>query len=464
MTPRCLSPNAAQAGTPALVQALSESRERWRLLVHDTADLAFETDESGRFVLLAPEFVLGWPVDQLLGTPASALLFCAASAVADTLFDPFRTQHAVRGRRVWLRDASGLPACLLICAAPIAERPGAVRGIGIDVTAQEDREDGIAAALRRHETAGGLARRMREAALPFASLGIGLDALVRAVDAQGATLLLHEQDAPLRIAAAAGQPWAGSPQALNDAVLALCEQPPTWLVASTRQRIVEGRSLLLCGDTNHFIDRAVLALWRTQAAWSEAEAALAAALMQTIQPILEHEQIQRQTARMSRTDILTGLFNRQGLLAELARRFERLDRDGQPAVLMIVGLDKLAAINAASSLEGGDTVLRNAATLLRDVVRPTDLVARLGGDLFALWLDNADQFTAAERADQLCRRGIAAGDAGTAPVGVSIGLAVRASRSFESVESLLHRAWRALQASKRGGGGRWHVSTEEASP
>ena len=467
MTSRPLRDSVAE-GDPALAQALASSRERWRMLVHDGADLAFETDEAGRLILLTPEIVLGWPAERLIGTAASSLLFCAADPSRCSLFNPFATTRAVRGRRVWLRDVHGMPACMLISAAPVAERPGAVRGLGINVTEQEDQEGALAASLRQHEAALTLVRRMRGAALPFASLAVGLDELIRAIDAEGASLLLHDHDEPLRIAATAGQPWPGEPQILHNAVLELCEQPPMWLAESVRQSVAEGRSLLLCASTNHFIDRAVLALWRegawSEAAWSDNDARLAAALLQAIQPILEHEQIQRETARLSRTDVLTGLFNRQGFTAELSRRLERLDREGHPAALMMVGLDKLAAINASCSVERGDAALCRAAAQLRETVRPTDLVARLGGDLFGLWLDNADQFTAAERADTLARAGIVLEEREAQRLTVSIGIAVRASRSFESIDSLLQRAWQAMLASKRTGGGCWQVSSGEPYP
>ena len=470
-------------GSDAVLRAFSESRERWRMLVHEGADLAFETDAAGRLLLLAPEIVLGWPAERLLGKPADHLLYGAPdlgapdlngvpNAPAASLFNPFRTTRPVRGRRVWLRDAAGLPACLLISAAPVEGVAGAARGLGIDITEQEEEDAGLAATLQRYDAARALARRMRRAALPFASLAFGLGDLIRASDATGATLLLYEHEAPLRIAAQAGLAWPGPPEALQEPVLAVCAQAPTWLLETTRQVIACGQSLLLCAGTNHFLDRAVLALWRPQAGvqdarhigWSDAETALTTALLETVLPILEHEQIERETARLSRTDILTGLYNRQGLIAELPRRFERLDREGNPATLMVIGLDKLAGINTALDLAGGDAVLRDAAALLRDAVRPTDLVARVGGDLFALWLDNADQFTAAERADALSSKGVAVEDGKTAQVTLSIGLAVRASRSFESIESLMHRAWVAMQSVKRKGGGSWQVSDAEPSP
>ena len=50
--------------------ALLESRQRWRHLLSLAADLAFETDAEGRFVLMMPDCVLGWSADSLIGQPS----------------------------------------------------------------------------------------------------------------------------------------------------------------------------------------------------------------------------------------------------------------------------------------------------------------------------------------------------------------------------------------------------------
>ena len=126
-----------------------------------------------------------------------------------------------------------------------------------------------------------------------------------------------------------------------------------------------------------------------------------------VRMILDHDSIQREMARQARTDPLTGLLNRRAFMEELARRLDRLDREGLPGTLMFVDLDHFKQLNDARGHETGDAALCAIAALLRDTVRPADLVARLGGDEFALWLDGADDFSAAERAEHLRSRGAA---------------------------------------------------------
>ena len=56
------------APADALREALIESRQRWRDLVTMAADIVFETDAAGRFTFLAPDHVLGWSAETLLGS------------------------------------------------------------------------------------------------------------------------------------------------------------------------------------------------------------------------------------------------------------------------------------------------------------------------------------------------------------------------------------------------------------
>jgi diguanylate cyclase (GGDEF)-like protein len=161
-------------------------------------------------------------------------------------------------------------------------------------------------------------------------------------------------------------------------------------------------------------------------------------------------------------DTLTGLPNRRAFLTELARRIERLDRDGEPSTLLCANLDRFRALNARLGPAVGDSVLVAVAALLGSTLRPTDLIGRLGGDGFGMWLSGADHMTAAERAETLSLSVPAAvttllgqDDHG---IGISIGIAARNLGSFETVEMLVRRADRAMQAVKDGGRGHWRVA------
>jgi diguanylate cyclase len=109
----------------------------------------------------------------------------------------------------------------------------------------------------------------------------------------------------------------------------------------------------------------------------------------------------------SRQDALTGLANRRAFELALAREIDRVARSGEPALLLALDIDHFKRINDTHGHAAGDTVLRAVANALLDSVRPMDLVARVGGEEFAIVLPNcAAAFgeTVAERVRQRIER------------------------------------------------------------
>ena len=98
-------------------------------------------------------------------------------------------------------------------------------------------------------------------------------------------------------------------------------------------------------------------------------------------------------------DRLTGLPNRRWFLDEADRHIDRLEMDGVVGTLLLVDIDDLRRVNLALGRAQGDRVLVRMASQLRAMVRPSDLVARVGADEFAVWQNGMDHLTAAERAD-----------------------------------------------------------------
>lgn len=132
---------------------------------------------------------------------------------------------------------------------------------------------------------------------------------------------------------------------------------------------------------------------------------------------------------LSSRDPLTGLANRRAFELALAREVDRVARSGEPALLLALDIDHFKRVNDTHGHPAGDQVIQAVATALLDSVRPMDLVARVGGEEFAIILPNcASAFgeTVAERV----RRRVERMPVAIAPSGQQIGVTVSVGGAF----------------------------------
>ncbi|MGM0576804.1 MAG: diguanylate cyclase [Myxococcota bacterium] len=183
----------------------------------------------------------------------------------------------------------------------------------------------------------------------------------------------------------------------------------------------------------------------------------------------ELEELNDELARLARTDELTGLLNRRAFRKRVDNELRRSDRTGYPVSLFLVDLDYFKRINDTWGHATGDIVLRTLADVMRRSLRATDVVARFGGEEFAVLLLDTTGHDALRVAEKL-RSEIAhephMGVDGQAipPVTASIGVAV-AGETTHGLDELLHRADVALYAAKAAGRNRvvmWTPSVSKA--
>jgi diguanylate cyclase (GGDEF)-like protein/PAS domain S-box-containing protein len=447
----------------AMHAALLDSRQRWRDLVILSADIAFETDAQGRFVFLAPDPAIGWQASLLIGQPAALLLADAAGLPG---FDPFQPTVRTRGRRAWLRRPDGTPVCLSFSATPLHDDQGQIigaRGVGQDISEQDLHEGRLAATLRRSQVVEHILSCMHKEVQAPRMMKAALGALVTAMGAEGCVVIdLLGDGVQASFLHQVGVPSA----AVVHTAMSLVEATPTGIGDAMAN---DGRWTLVCPAQTSGSQTAALALWRGLGGrpWDADDRMLAAAVDSIIRVILQHEAMQRDITEQARTDPLTGLLNRRAFMDEMARRIERLAREGLPGTVLFVDLDGFKLLNDQCGHDVGDEALCLVADLLRDTVRPSDLVARLGGDEFAIWLDGADDLTAAERAEHLTitaprmLRELAGGH--DIRLGMSIGIATRWPDAREPLEETLQRADQAMYQAKRAGRGRWRAWRAEAA-
>jgi diguanylate cyclase (GGDEF)-like protein len=110
---------------------------------------------------------------------------------------------------------------------------------------------------------------------------------------------------------------------------------------------------------------------------------LATILNAEIEMQTHERQVEMAEAR-AEADSLTGLHNRAAWDRLLDIEEKRCQRYGNPAGVLLIDIDGLKAINDSEGHAAGDHILRRAAHVLQEAVRETDIVARIGGDEFAV--------------------------------------------------------------------------------
>ena len=172
--------------------------------------------------------------------------------------------------------------------------------------------------------------------------------------------------------------------------------------------------------------------------------------------VSEQRGLARQMSYQATHDALTGLVNRREFERRLEEAIETGQRGDGQHVLCYLDLDGFKGVNDTSGHLAGDSMLREVAKLLRDAVRDSDTVGRLGGDEFGMLLVGCPLEKARQIADDVCR---SVADHRFVwrdrifNIGVSVGL-VEISRESGTLEELLTAADSACYVAKKQGSGR----------
>lgn len=164
--------------------------------------------------------------------------------------------------------------------------------------------------------------------------------------------------------------------------------------------------------------------------------------------------MQSQLDRLAHTDDLTGLANRRKFLERAAQMLELANRYGDRCSIIAFDLDHFKLVNDRFGHEGGDLVLRELGKYLIEVGRAVDLVARVGGEEFAVLLPHTTLEVAQLAAERLCA-GVAnlrteMADGQVLQFTASFGVADY-RREDNGLAAFLSRADQALYRAKEGG-------------
>ena len=157
--------------------------------------------------------------------------------------------------------------------------------------------------------------------------------------------------------------------------------------------------------------------------------------------------------KMATTDHLTGLLNRRGFHEYGERAFSAARRAGTELSVIMTDIDRFKFINDKFGHAAGDSALIHFSKLVSEARRTEDVIARVGGEEFALLLPGTNLRDAMALADQLCSR-IGASPMDMTSVGLpmtsSFGVAA-ISEKDRQLDDMVLRADRAMYRSKRAG-------------
>lgn len=443
----------------SLRDALVESRRRYKDLVELSSDFAWETAADGTFVFVSPAGALGYDADDLVQHRPEEFLDSSIQYIGAL---PFGTRAPVSDVDVWCRRRDGESACLLTSAVPISNDDGVwtgARGVCRDVTRTREREAALALAQTRKQLLAHVIRSVRDEIDPAAMLATAASATAHALGAPYCRIYRLSQKDGFEVAAEFGTPTVddGFETPILDRARAAMDTVTG----------IEFDNCVLCVPTVYqkAINGAVLVARDTGAGpWLDEERALAADVAGQLAVAFEQIQNQAQLEALSRTDELTGLLNRRAFYAELR---ERLSRSAAGA-LFFVDLDNFKLVNDTHGHQRGDEALTAVAELLTGFSRAGDLVARFGGDEFALWFERMDVEAASRRAQDLLDESKVlsrfSGDPAR-PLGLSVGVAVHDPDVLvEAVTALTDRADAAMYRVKHDGKGGFVLADAQDQP
>jgi diguanylate cyclase (GGDEF)-like protein len=174
-------------------------------------------------------------------------------------------------------------------------------------------------------------------------------------------------------------------------------------------------------------------------------------LARALRHAIERNRLHAALLDLALVDDLTGLYNRRGFLNLATRDLRAARRSDETLLVSFADLDDLKHVNDTAGHAVGDRALRDTAAILRQTFRESDLVARIGGDEYAVLVRHAEPESGDVLADRLKRHVREFNRRAGRPyqLSISLGFAAHKADTLGSVAGLLDRADRALYRDKR---------------
>jgi diguanylate cyclase (GGDEF)-like protein/PAS domain S-box-containing protein len=434
------------------------SPDMYRTIVETAVNPFAILDDQGiiRWVGRSIEELLGWRADELVGRSMETIV--APSSLADVI-ETFMHFQAMTERMHYPRGGVGQPADLICrdgtttpCSVVAATRERTGLPYFVVVARRAGYElalDNALEAIANHAPVDDVLSHLvavLQQSVPRCVASIG-------DEWQGDRFLVTAGDAVELLAAGPGSPWARALETGEDVECETLDDLPPELAQRAR-----ARRLTSCWAHPVSVPGAgpvaALVLWRpldgklTRFSWRAIHR-----VGRLLRFTLQWDRNHRALAFAASHDTLTGLANRPAFVARLAEIAKAAE--GEAAALFL-DLDRFKPVNDELGHLAGDMVLQVVADRLSGALRPGDLVARIGGDEFAVLCERVgpgDVERVAERLIAEVAVPIVLDDDHL--VGITVSVGVTELGSSEQPDAILARADAAMREAKALGPGRW---------
>ena len=173
-------------------------------------------------------------------------------------------------------------------------------------------------------------------------------------------------------------------------------------------------------------------------------------LMRAVRCAAKQYMLQAELGNLALTDELTGLYNRRGFMAMAERQMRLGRRTGRGMLLFMMDVDGLKQINDSFGHLEGDRVLKRTAEVLEETFRDSDVIARQGGDEFAvLAIEAAGHSERTIQARLFDGLDSINAEQSHYEISLSLGFARFDPRNCTSIEKLMAKADQAMYEQKR---------------
>jgi diguanylate cyclase (GGDEF)-like protein len=197
-------------------------------------------------------------------------------------------------------------------------------------------------------------------------------------------------------------------------------------------------------------------------AFSETEFEIAKRFGDAAALALDNAEIRERLEHQARTDSLTGLFNHSVFHERLLESLQESSRTHAPLAVLMLDIDDFKRVNDVHGHAVGDELLRFLAEALRAIVRPEDAICRLGGEEFAVVMDECNGDDAVRVAERVQNRLAGVDFPGIGHMTVSVGLALGPEHAMNPRE-LAACAEAAMMTAKAQGKNQVVLYAEEAT-